>query len=106
MYKYKISRRDFIKHSSALAGVGLISSYGSNSVFSATKVTLVNSIRSLANPYHATWNLGGRIFAESIGANYVTLITEGNSEKGIPPNATIPPEPPIASINACAVFSP
>ena len=26
--------------------------------------------------------------------------------EGIPPNATIPPEPPIASINACAVFSP
>ena len=79
MYKSKISRRDFIKHSSALAGVGLISSYGSSSVFSANKVTLVNSIRSLANPYHATWNLGGRIFAESVGANYVTLITEGNS---------------------------
>ena len=83
MYKSKISRRDFIKHSSALAGVGLISSYGSSSVFSANKVTLVNSIRSLSNPYHATWNLGGRIFAESVGANYVTLITEGNSEKGI-----------------------
>jgi ribose transport system substrate-binding protein len=52
-------------------------------VLAADKVTVVNSIRSLKNPYHGTWNLGGRIFAESIGANYVTLLTEGDSQKGL-----------------------
>src|ERR1700757_915108 len=45
--------------------------------------TLVNSIRSLSNPYHATWNKGGAAFAKSVGADYVTLVTEGHSEKGI-----------------------
>ena len=45
--------------------------------------TVVNSIRSLSNPYHATWNKGGEAFAKSVGAEYVTLVTEGNSEKGI-----------------------
>ena len=51
--------------------------------FAADKPTVVNSIRSLSNPYHATWNKGGAAFAKSVGAEYVTLVTEGNSEKGI-----------------------
>jgi ribose transport system substrate-binding protein len=51
--------------------------------YAAEQPTLVNSIRSLSNPYHATWNQGGAAFAKSIGAEYVTLVTEGNSEKGI-----------------------
>ena len=51
--------------------------------FAADKPTVVNSIRSLSNPYHATWNKGGAAFAKSVGADYVTLVTEGNSEKGI-----------------------
>ena len=34
-------------------------------------------------PYHATWNKGGEAFAKSVGAEYVTLVTEGNSEKGV-----------------------
>jgi hypothetical protein len=32
--------------------------------------TLVNSIRSLSNPYHATWNQGGAAFAKSVRAGY------------------------------------
>ena len=51
--------------------------------FAADNPTVVNSIRSLSNPYHATWNKGGAAFAKSVGAEYVTLVTEGNSEKGI-----------------------
>ncbi len=51
--------------------------------FAADTPTVVNSIRSLSNPYHATWNKGGAAFAKSVGAEYVTLVTEGNSEKGI-----------------------
>jgi ribose transport system substrate-binding protein len=45
--------------------------------------TLVTSIRSLTNPYHNSWNLGAAFFADSVGAAHVTLLTEGNSEKGI-----------------------
>src|SRR5260370_4746736 len=48
-----------------------------------SKPVLVNSIRSLANAYHATWNQVGADFAKAVGCEYVTLVTEGNSEKGI-----------------------
>ena len=37
-------------------------------LFAADKPTLVNSIRSLTNPYHATWNKGGAAFANSVGS--------------------------------------
>lgn len=45
--------------------------------------TLVTSIRSLSNPYHAVWKQGAEAFAKSIGLEHVTLVSEGNSEKGI-----------------------
>lgn len=80
----KMSRRTFIRTSAAAGAVIIAGVTDINKlVFAQNKVTLVNSIRSLANPYHAVWNRGGRLFAESVGANYVTLTTEGNSEKGI-----------------------
>jgi ribose transport system substrate-binding protein len=40
-------------------------------------------MRSLANPYHAAFAKGGENFAKSIDAKYETLVTEGNSEKGV-----------------------
>ena len=52
-------------------------------LFAADKPTVANSIRSLTNPYHASWNKGGAAFATSVGSDYVTLVTEGNSEKGV-----------------------
>jgi ribose transport system substrate-binding protein len=52
-------------------------------LLAADKPTVVNSIRSLTNPYHATWNKGGAAFAKAMGLDYVTLVTEGNSEKGV-----------------------
>ena len=45
--------------------------------------TLVTSIRSLSNPYHAVWKQGAEAFAQSIGAEAVTLVSEGNSVKGV-----------------------
>jgi ribose transport system substrate-binding protein len=78
-----IPRRTFIRRAATIAGgtavFGIFARRGST----AELPTLVNSIRSLSNPYHATWNQGGAAFAKSIGADYVTLVTEGNSEKGI-----------------------
>ncbi|PZO78184.1 MAG: sugar ABC transporter substrate-binding protein [Mesorhizobium amorphae] len=47
------------------------------------KTTLVTSIRSLSNPYHAVWKQGAEAFAQSAGLEHVTLVSEGNSEKGI-----------------------
>ncbi|MDF3154549.1 sugar ABC transporter substrate-binding protein [Mesorhizobium sp. XAP10] len=49
----------------------------------ASLPTLVSSLRSLSNPYHATLNKGAAAFAKSVGAEYVTLVTESNSEKAL-----------------------
>jgi ribose transport system substrate-binding protein len=49
----------------------------------AAPPTLVTSIRSLSNPYHAVWKQGAEAYAKSVGLEHVTLVSEGNSEKGI-----------------------
>ena len=78
-----LRRRTFLKGASmaglAVAMPAVITRRG----YAADAPTVVNSIRSLSNPYHATWNKGGAAFAKAVGAEYVTLVTEGNSEKGI-----------------------
>ena len=76
-------RRTFIRRTAAFAGATAVMSIVPRKAFAAGTPTVVNSIRSLSNPYHATWNQGGAAFAKSVGAEYVTLVTEGNSEKGI-----------------------
>src|SRR5689334_3817198 len=76
-------RRSFLGRTAALAGAGIVAAAAPRRLLAADKPVLVNSIRSLTNPYHATWNQGGAAFAKSVGADYVTLVTEGNSEKGI-----------------------
>jgi ribose transport system substrate-binding protein len=76
-------RRTFLKRTALFAGTGTLLSMLPRQSFAAAPITVVNSIRSLSNPYHATWNQGGAAFAKSIGADYVTLVTEGDSEKGI-----------------------
>lgn len=46
-------------------------------------MTLAISMRSLSNPYHATFAKGGEEFASSVGLPFEVLVTEGNSEKGL-----------------------
>ena len=79
----KMKRRDLLKGIGAFGIASAFPAIIARSAFAAGAPTLVNSIRSLSNPYHATWNNGGAAFAKSVGAEYVTLVTEGNSEKGI-----------------------
>src|SRR5271170_5152163 len=78
-----IQRRTFIRQAATIAGGTAVFGALARRSYAAGPPTLVNSIRSLSNPYHATWNQGGAAFAKSVGAEYVTLVTEGNSEKGI-----------------------
>jgi ribose transport system substrate-binding protein len=77
-----IARRSFLK---GAAGLGAASVLGTPFIVRAQDATwtLANSMRSVANPYHATFAKGGEEFAKSIGATYEVLVTEGNSEKGI-----------------------
>jgi ribose transport system substrate-binding protein len=77
-----LSRRVTLR-AGAMVGAGAVAMPWVRRVSAADTPTVVNSIRSLTNPYHATWNKGGAAFAKAIGAEYVTLVTEGNSEKGV-----------------------
>lgn len=52
-------------------------------LFAADAPTLVTSIRSLSNPYHAVWKQGAEAYAAAVHLQHVTLVSEGNSEKGI-----------------------
>ena len=81
--RLSVPRRRFLKGAAAAGVVGAFPAILRRPAFAAGTPTVVNSIRSLSNPYHATWNKGGAAFAKSVGADYVTLVTEGNSEKGI-----------------------
>ncbi|MBV9390445.1 MAG: sugar ABC transporter substrate-binding protein [Verrucomicrobia bacterium] len=78
-----IRRRTFIRQTAAFAAGSAALTMLPRRGLAASTPTVVNSIRSLSNPYHATWNQGGQAFAKSVGAEYVTLVTEGDSEKGI-----------------------
>ncbi|HET6518275.1 MAG TPA: sugar ABC transporter substrate-binding protein [Geminicoccaceae bacterium] len=78
-----LSRRRLLRAGAQALGAGALAASLPRRLPAADGVTVVNSIRSLTNPYHATWNKGGAAFANAVGAEYVTLVTEGNSEKGI-----------------------
>ncbi|MCX5494522.1 sugar ABC transporter substrate-binding protein [Kaistia dalseonensis] len=74
-----MNRRSFLTTIAAGATVAALP----KTLFAADKPTLVTSIRSLSNPYHAVWKSGAEAFAKSVGLDHVTLVSEGNSEKGI-----------------------
>ena len=74
-----IGRRTMVK--GALAGVAATAL--PRRLLAQDKPVLVTSIRSLSNPYHAVWKTGAEAFASSAGLEHVTLVSEGNSEKGI-----------------------
>ena len=78
-----VHRRGLLKGAAAVGFAAAAPAIITRRGWAADAPVLVNSIRSLSNPYHATWNKGGAAFATSVGGEYVTLVTEGNSEKGI-----------------------
>ena len=77
-----LTRRRFLKGAAAVGVVSAFPTIMARSAFADGPLTLANSIRSLSDPYLAIWNKGAAAFAKSVRANYVTVITEGNSQKG------------------------
>ena len=73
------NRRQFLQ---ATAATGVIAGLGPR-IARAEEWTCAVSMRSLANPYHATFAKGAETYAKSAGAPFEMLVTEGNSEKGI-----------------------
>ena len=82
-WEAKLARRRMLQTS--LAGLGAVSMGMplARVSFAADKPQLANSLRSLTNPYHASFAKGGEVFAKSVDCPYEVLVTEGNSEKGI-----------------------
>ena len=84
IFSARASRRSFLKGAAGIAAVGSLGgAFPLPAIAKETTWTLANSLRSLANPYHATFAKGGGVFAKHIDAKYEVLVTEGNSEKGI-----------------------
>ena len=54
-----VKRRDLLIGAAAVGTVGAFPAIITRRAFAAGIPTVVNSIRSLSNPYHATWNKGG-----------------------------------------------
>ena len=79
----RIDRRKLMMTSVAGLGAASLSGLGGRAALAADKPQLAISLRSLTNPYHASFAKGGQMFAESVGAPCEVLVTEGNSEKGI-----------------------
>jgi len=96
-----INRREFLKLAAGVAGVGVLggcmpiaappagapaaapAAPAAAAPAAAKPVYMANVIRTLANEYHAYWNRGGRVYAESVGQGkyYRALLCEGDSEK-------------------------
>ena len=76
---FTIGRRRLL----AATGAGILASQWTRKGRAAAPPTLVTSIRSLSNPYHAVWKQGADAFAKSVGLQHTVLVSEGNSEKGI-----------------------
>ncbi len=87
MTEKRINRRSFLKGvlgaTGAAALAGKLSFPSVIRAAEETPVYMGNVIRTLSNEYHAAWNRGGRIFAESVGMGeyYGALLCEGDSEK-------------------------
>ena len=80
----QLLRRDLLKGAAGFAGAGVLAgTLPGRALAQSGEWTLAISMRSLANPYHATFAAGGEAYAESVGAPFEVLITEGNSEKGM-----------------------
>ena len=82
IFRTGLARRQFLAASAAL-GAGAMASGLPLRARAASAPLLVTSIRSLSNPYHAVWKVGADAFAQQMSLDHVTLVTEGNSEKGI-----------------------
>lgn len=78
-----VSRRSFLKGAAGAGAAGVLGLPFVRRASAQETWTFANSLRSVANPYHATFAKAGGNFADYVGMPYEVLVTEGNSEKGI-----------------------
>jgi ribose transport system substrate-binding protein len=104
----RLDRRTLLRIAAATGGAATAARLASASrVMAQEEPTLVTSIRSLSNPYHAVWAKGGDAFAESVGLTNEVQTTEGDSQKGIAAiNAALASSGPNTVINVDPNSSP
>jgi ribose transport system substrate-binding protein len=104
----RLDRRTLLKIAAATGGAATAERLaGAGGVMGQEEPTLVTSIRSLSNPYHAVWAKGGDTFAESVGLKNEVQTTEGDSQKGIAAiNAALASSGPNTIINVDPNSSP
>ena len=56
--RLSVPRRRFLKGAAAVGVIAAFPAIITRSALAEGNPTVVNSIRSLSNPYHATWNKG------------------------------------------------
>jgi ribose transport system substrate-binding protein len=104
----RLDRRTLLRIAAATGGAATAARLaGASRVMAQEEPTLVTSIRSLSNPYHAVWAKGGDAFAESVGLTNEVQTTEGDSQKGIAAiNAALASSGPNTVINVDPNSSP
>jgi ribose transport system substrate-binding protein len=104
----RLDRRTLLKIAAATGGAATAARLaGPGGAVAQEEPTLVTSIRSLSNPYHAVWAKGGDTFAESVGLKNEVQTTEGDSQKGIAAiNAALASSGPNTIINVDPNSSP
>jgi ribose transport system substrate-binding protein len=104
----RLDRRTLLRIAAATGGAATAARLaGASRVMAQEEPTLVTSIRSLSNPYHAVWAKGGDAFAESVGVTNEVQTTEGDSQKGIAAiNAALASSGPNTVINVDPNSSP
>ena len=86
----------------ALASASASPAAGAQALCEKTQIRLVNSMREIAQPYHANLSKGGRMFARWAGleGQYVLQLNQGDSDKQIALMRSI-----LATNPKCTVFN-
>lgn len=81
--EFPLSRRSILKVGAAAAGAGVIPLAFISRAFGDEGFALAYSVSNLSSPSQSLQVKGGEAFAKSIGKELSTLLSGGNSEKGI-----------------------
>jgi ribose transport system substrate-binding protein len=77
------SRRTFLRAAAAVGSASLLPAISTRRAFADETLALAYSVNTLSSPSQSQQVKGGVVFARSVGKSLNTLLTGGNSDKGI-----------------------
>ena len=81
--QFKTTRRNVLKFGAMAGGAVLLPVHYVSNALGQSGTALAYSVNTLSSPSQSQQVKGGEAFAESVGSDLNTLLTGGNSEKGI-----------------------